>query len=131
MGQSKSCAWKSPELQCKLQRNPNIKLECVKVGELSLDNPVSNRGDVKLLPSPKLHGRSDHIDAKSFILTDFKRSPFFHNSEHSLIGCEVSLLVLCTFCFLRGQFNGIALAHSAGVNMRLGHSSDGVSCTRK
>ena len=96
MGQSKSCAWKSRELQCKLQRNPNIKLECVKVGELSFDNPVSNRGDVKLLPSPKLYGHSDHIDAKSFILTDLKKRPFFHNSEHSLIGCEVSLLVLCT-----------------------------------
>ena len=99
MGQSKSCAWKSPELQCKLQRNPNIKLDCAKVEELSLDNPASNRGNVKLLPSPTLYGRSDHIDAKSFMLTDFKRRPYFHNREQSLIGCEVSLLGLCMYYF--------------------------------
>lgn len=86
---------------------------------------------MKLLPSPKLYGPSDRIDAKSFILTDFKRRPFFDNSENSLIGCEVSLLVLCTFYFLHGQFNGIVLAHSAGVNMRFGHSSDSISRTRK
>jgi len=92
MGQSKSCSWKSPELQCKLQRNPCINSDNAEEEKLSQDNKVISRSNVKLLPSPTSYDRSsDHVNTKSFMLIDFKRHPYYHDREQSLIGCEVHL----------------------------------------
>ena len=89
MGQSKSCAWKSPELQCRVQRKPNA--DNAKVDELPNDNAITNRSNLKLLSSPKLYGNRDGVETNGFMLIDFKGRPFYHNRENSLLGCEVHL----------------------------------------